>query len=44
MIVAKNIKKSYNGEEVLRGIDLKIEKGDFISIMGESGSGKSTLI
>ena len=44
MIEAKDIRKSYNGEEVLRGISLTVNDGDFVSIMGESGSGKSTLI
>ena len=38
------IKKSYNGEPVLRGVSIKIEDGEFISVMGESGSGKSTLL
>ena len=48
MIQLKNIKKSYQvGEgrlEVLKGIDLTIETGDLVSIMGSSGSGKSTLL
>ena len=44
MITVKNIKKSYNGELVLKNINLKIEDGEFVSIMGESGSGKSTLL
>ncbi|MFV0556198.1 MAG: ATP-binding cassette domain-containing protein [Lactovum sp.] len=44
----KNIEKSYflAKEEfpVLKGIDLKIERGDFVSLLGESGGGKSTLM
>ncbi len=44
MITAENITKSYNGTTVIHGIDLTVNKGDFLSIMGESGSGKSTLL
>lgn len=48
MIALKNIRKSYQlaetSFEVLKGIDLKINAGEFVSIMGSSGSGKSTLL
>lgn len=48
MIELKNINKSYiqgkNKYHVLHDINLKIEQGEFLAIMGQSGSGKSTLI
>ena len=40
----KNIKKSYDGNEILKGISLDVEKGDVIVILGPSGCGKSTLL
>lgn len=47
MILLKGVNKTYNNGQplhVLKGIDLEIKEGDFVSIMGASGSGKSTLL
>ena len=44
MIEIKNLNKSYNNQIVLNNISIKINKGDFISIVGPSGAGKTTLL
>lgn len=44
MIKAKNIQKSYGDLQVLKGVDVEINKGEVISIVGASGAGKSTLL
>ena len=44
MIEIKDIYKRYGHLEVLKGVNLKVEKGEIVSIVGKSGAGKSTLL
>jgi len=44
MLEIKNLKKSFYKKQVLKGIDLKVEKGEIIGIIGPSGCGKSTFL
>ncbi len=44
MIEIKDVKKSYDDLEVLKGIDLTVKNGEVISVIGASGSGKSTML
>jgi len=44
MLELKNVWKSFNGQDVLRGLDLDVGQGEFMSFIGHSGCGKSTLV
>jgi len=44
MLIGKNIHKSYGAVQVLKGVDIELQKGEIISIVGSSGAGKSTLL
>ena len=43
-IVVKGLRKSFGEQQVLKGIDLAVDKGEILAILGKSGTGKSVLL
>lgn len=44
LVLVRNLEKSFNGEKILGGIDLDVEGGEVVGIVGPNGTGKSTLV
>ncbi|MDO4265314.1 MAG: amino acid ABC transporter ATP-binding protein [Eubacteriales bacterium] len=44
MLKVRNVRKNFQGTEILKGVDLTVEKGDVVAILGPSGAGKTTLL
>ena len=43
-VIVRGVRQSYGGREVLRGVDLVVERGSFHGVIGPNGAGKTTLV
>ena len=44
MLEVKNLYKSFGSNQVLKGIDIKVDRGEVVAVLGSSGSGKTTML